>query len=41
MKKLDMQMNQYTNIIKKEKLPESKREKYQSLIDNMDFKYSY
>lgn len=41
MKKLDMQMNQYTNIIKKEKLLESKREKYQSLIDNMDFKYSY
>ena len=41
MKKLDSQMNQYTNIIKKEKLSEKKREKYQNLIDNMDFKYSY
>lgn len=41
MKRLDQQMTSYENIIKKEKLSEKKRDKYQTLIDNMDFKYSY
>ncbi|WP_041914181.1 ABC transporter ATP-binding protein [Metamycoplasma arthritidis] len=41
MKKLDKEMNQYEKILKNPRLPEKKRHKYQSWIDDMDFKYSY
>lgn len=41
MKKLDKTMAQYEKILENQKLPEKKRNKYQSWIDDMDFKYSY
>ncbi|WP_412031637.1 ABC transporter ATP-binding protein [Metamycoplasma buccale] len=41
MKKLDKTMAQYQKLINNPKTIEKKREKYQSLVDDMDFKYSY
>ncbi|MDC8914264.1 ABC transporter ATP-binding protein [Metamycoplasma hyosynoviae] len=41
MQKLDKQMSQYQTIIEKGKISEKQIDKYQNLIDNLDFKYSY
>nr|WP_272873002.1 ABC transporter ATP-binding protein [Mycoplasma phocoeninasale] len=41
MKNLDKTMEQYENFLLSNKLSEKKKDKYQSWIDDMDFKYSY
>ncbi len=41
MKNLDKTMEQYEKLLENEKLSLKKRNKYQSWIDDLDFKYSY
>nr|WP_277869729.1 ABC transporter ATP-binding protein [[Mycoplasma] phocae] len=41
MKNLDKTMEQYEGFLESNKLSDKKKDKYQSWIDDMDFKYSY
>ncbi|TPR53885.1 ABC transporter ATP-binding protein [Metamycoplasma neophronis] len=41
MKNLDKTMDQYEKLLENDKLSKKKRDKYQSWIDDLDFKYSY